>query len=207
MSTASRRVFLACLALHLTLIFLVCVHETFWLLKRDVVTIMGVHPSAWESLDRIPETILGAGGSSSRDFWNTTVATYTNAAGIEVGYGYFAPNLPAASALVFECHYRDGRVEYEKPSLEGDAGQLRVSTLVDQIDRTDYDRWRIALIKLLARSNWKRHPDAVMLRAFFGRIDPPTMVEYRAGKREETFTCLYVYDFRRETPAGEKPRL
>ncbi len=151
--------------------------------------------------------MLGAGGSSSRNLWKIVVATYTNAAGIEVGYGYFAPNIPAASALVFECHYPDGRVEYEKPNLQGEAGQFRVSTLVDQIDRTDYDRWRIALIKLLARSTWKRHPDAVMLRAFFGKISPPTMAEYGAGKREETFTCLYVYDFRRETSESEKPRL
>ena len=33
------------------------------------------------------------------------VATYTQVAGIEAGYGYFAPNVPGGYRLVFELHY------------------------------------------------------------------------------------------------------
>lgn len=198
MSATRRNAFLACLVVHLTLIVVVCAHDTLWLLRRGLVTIPAVRGSLWEKLDKVPETILAV-HSHSRNPWKRAVATYTNLAGIELGYGYFAPNIPAASALVFEFHYPDGRVEYETPNLQGTAGQFRVSTLVGQIGQTDYGRWRIALIKLLAGSAWQRHPEAVLLRAFFGTISPPTIAEYRAGKRERTFTCLYVYEFRRKT--------
>ena len=189
---------MACLVVHLTLIVIVCVHDTLWLLRHGRVNFPKARSSLWELLDKVPETILAA-HSPSRNPWKRAVATYTNLAGIELGYGYFAPNIPPASALVFEFHYPNGSVEYETPNLRGAAGQFRVSTLVGQIGQTDYERWRVALIKLLAGSAWQRHPEAVSLRAFFGTISPPTSAEYRAGKRERTFTCLYVYEFRRQT--------
>lgn len=200
-----RNFFLACLLVHLTLIVVVCAHETLSLLKQDVVAMPGVRRAVWQALDKVPETILGTGPHSPKS-WKQAVATYATAAGIELGYGYFAPNIPPASALVFECHYSDGRVEYETPNLQGAAGRFRLSTLVLQIGRTDYDRWRIALIRLLSRAVWQRHPDAVVLRAFFGQISPPTIAQYRAGQRERTFVCLYVYDFHRGDSGGEDRR-
>lgn len=206
MSVTRRNAFLAWLVVHLTLIVLVCAHDTLWLLRGGVATIPAAHRSLWEKLDRVPKTVLGV-DSPSGNPWKRAVATYTHLAGIELGYGYFAPNIPASSALVFEFHYPDGRVEYETPGLHGEAGQFRVSTLVGQIGQTDYDRWRSALIKLLAGSAWKRHPEATLLRAFFGRLSPPTMAEYRAGKRERTFTCHYVYEYRRTTSADSSPPL
>lgn len=202
MSATRRKTFLALLLVHLTLIVAVCTHDTLWLLRRGLVTIPPVRGSLWEALDKVPATILAA-DSHSRNPWKRAVATYTNFAGIELGYGYFAPNIPPASALVFEFHYPDGRVEYETPKLQGAAGQFRVSTLVGQIGQTDYERWRVALIKLLAGSAWQHRPEAVSLRAFFGTISPPTIAEYRSGKRERTFTCLSVYEFRRKTSVGE----
>lgn len=205
MSVTRRNAFLAWFVVHLTFILVVCAHDTLWLLRRGVVATSALRGSLWEKLDKGPETILGA-DSPSGNPWKRAVATYTHLAGIELGYGYFAPNIPASSALVFEFRYPDGRVEYETPGLHGAAGQFRVSTLVGQIGQTDYERWRVALIKLLAGSAWQRHPEAVSLRAFFGTISPPASAEYRAGKRERTFTCLYVYEFRRKS-AGVKPFL
>ena len=201
MSATRQNGYLACLLLHFTLIGMVCVHETLWLLKEHVATIPLVRPAVWETLDKVPGAILG-NGLQPRDRWSQALATYTNALGIEVGYGYFAPNIPATHALVFECHYPDGRVDYEKPAVRGKAAQLRLTTLIEQIDRTDFEQWRIELIKLLARSTWRRHPDAVSMRAFFGTVTPPTAAEYRAGKQARVFNCLYVYDFRREASKG-----
>ncbi len=152
----------------------------------------------WKVLDKAPSAFLEDSGPNSGPSIRRAVATYVNATGIEVGYGYFAPNIPATHALVFECHYSDGHVDYQTPTVRGEAAQLRLTTLIEQIGRTDYDRWRIELIKLLAHSTWQRHPDAVSLRAFFGTVTPPTAAEYRAGKQERVFNCLYVYDFRRE---------
>ena len=46
------------------------------------------------------------------------LATYLHIAGIESGYGYFAPNVPGSYKLVFELHYPDGRVQYELPHVQ-----------------------------------------------------------------------------------------
>ena len=64
--------------------------------------------------------------------------TYVQLAGIETGYGYFAPNVPSGYTLVFELHYRDGRVEYELPSVRSAAAELRIAGSLDDIGRTPY---------------------------------------------------------------------
>ncbi|MFL6545737.1 MAG: hypothetical protein ACJ8LM_11235, partial [Candidatus Udaeobacter sp.] len=61
--------------------------------------------------------------------------TYLQLAGIEIGYGYFAPNVPAGYRLVFELQYPDGRVEYELPSVSSAAAGLRIAGLLDTIGR------------------------------------------------------------------------
>ncbi|MDQ3199412.1 MAG: hypothetical protein M3Q46_09560, partial [Verrucomicrobiota bacterium] len=144
-------------------------------------------------------------GLGGRSWAGHALATYTNVSGIEAGYGYFAPNVPKTHALVFECRYSDGRVEYETPALAGEEEQLRLSSLVEEIGRTDHDAWREALVRMLVRSTWRRYPEVVSIRAFLGSIAPPTVEEYSAGKRERTFRCLYVYDFGRDQPVAAKP--
>ena len=61
------------------------------------------------------------------------LATYLHIAGIETGYGYFAPNVPGSYKLVFELHYPDGRMEYELPRVSSAAAGLRLAGLLDQI--------------------------------------------------------------------------
>lgn len=184
---------LAWAALHLALIGLVCAHETLWLLGKSVTIAPASMAPAWEAIDRFPAALLGEANRTG--VWRRVISTYTNAAGIEVGYGYFAPNVPLTHALVFECRHADGRVDYQTPQVQSEAAHLRLTTLIEQIGRTDYEKWREELIKLLARSTWQRSSDVVSVRAFFGSVAPPTLAEYRAGRRERTFTCDYVYDF------------
>jgi len=89
-------------------------------------------------------------------------------AGIETGYGYFAPNVPAGYRLVFELHYRGGRVEYELPSVSSAAAGLRIASLVDSIGRTPYDALREILVKTLAQAIWREHPNVEkVLHKFF----------------------------------------
>lgn len=201
MSARRQCLYLAYALFHFTLIGAVCVHETLWLLKEGVVAVTAAPRSVWKKLDRIPAAVVGDEGDSLNG-WQRAIASYAIAAGIEAGSGYFAPNVPPTHALVFECSYPDGRVDYQTPAVQGEAAQLRVTTLIEQIGRTDYDRWRIELVRLLARSTWRAHPDAVSMRAFFGTMTPPTLAEYRAGKTERTFNCVYVYDFRRAASKG-----
>ena len=120
--------------------------------------------------------------------------TYVQVAGIETGYGYFAPNVPGGYRLVFELHYPEGRVEYELPSVSSAAAGLRIAGLLDSIGRTRYDALREILVKTLAQSVWREHPDLESLRAILGSIRLPTAREFNEGKRE-SYEFLYAYDF------------
>ena len=123
-----------------------------------------------------------------------TLNTYVQLAGIETGYGYFAPNVPAGYRLVFELHYPDGGVEYELPPVRSAAAGLRIAGLLDSIGRTPYDALREILVKTLAQSVWREHPDLESLRAILGSITLPTTREFKEGKRE-SYEFLYAYDF------------
>lgn len=194
MSSTRRRVYLACFVLHFAAVGIVCLSETAWIFAKDPLAT----PEAVANL-QIKDVSQGPPWQK----WITKVvqvafATYTNISGIEVGYGYFAPNIPAAHALVLECLYQDGRVEYHTPWVQGDEARLRLTTLIEQIGQTDFAPSRAELIKRLAHSTWQRQRDAVGVRAFFGSITMPTLAEFQAGKRERTFDCLYAYEFSRD---------
>ena len=194
--------YLAALFFHFTLIGTVSVHDLFWLFKNRVVA--GSAPLAvWKVLDAVPAVILGD-ESPSRTPWQKILASYTNAAGIDAGYGCFAPNIPPTHALVFECHYSGDRVEYDTPSARSAAAQLRLVTLIEEVGRADYEPWRNELVRLLARSTWRLHPDTESMRAFLGTVTPPTVAEYRAGKEERTFRCQYVYDFPQKSSSAKR---
>jgi len=122
------------------------------------------------------------------------LATYLHVAGIEAGYGYFAPNVPGSYKLVFEFHYPDGRTEYLLPSVTSEAAGLRVAGLLDTIGRTRYDALREILVKTLAQSIWREHPEVQSVRAILGSVSLPSVKEFEHGKRE-SYEFLYAYDF------------
>jgi hypothetical protein len=134
------------------------------------------------------------------------VATYLHVAGIETGYGYFAPNVPGSYELVFELHYPDGRVEYELPSVSSEAAGLRIAGLLDNIGRTRYDTLREILVKTVAQSIWRKHPEIETMRAILGSVSLPTVSDFEAGRRE-SYEFLYAYDFSLENePAKSRNR-
>ncbi len=194
MRSVPRSLCLGWFFLHFLLIGLICAHESLWLLDQQLTVAPRSSNRVWRRIDSVPATLLGD-NLGSNSFFRRAIATYTNAAGIEVGYGYFAPNVPETHAVVFELHYPDGRVDYDAPILSSQEGELRLTSLIEQIGRTDYERWRNELMRRLARSIWQRHPAVVSIRCFFGSVTPPTLAAYRSGKNERTFTCQYVYDF------------
>jgi hypothetical protein len=130
------------------------------------------------------------------------LATYGQAAGIEAGYGYFAPNVPGGYRLVFELHYPEGRVEYELPSVSSAAAALRLAGLLDNIGRTREDALREILVKTLAQSVWREHPDVESVRAILGSIRLPNVLEFEEGKRE-SYQFLYAYDFSLKNPPAK----
>ena len=120
--------------------------------------------------------------------------TYLHVAGIERAYGYFAPNVPVSYKLVFELHSSDGRVEYEVPSGNTAAADLRLAALLDEIGRTHVDALREYLVKMLARSTWREHPNVKTMRAILGSRNLPSIDEFERGTHE-SYEFLYAYDF------------
>ena len=186
-------VYLSWLALHFLLIFSFSCRETLRLVAQGPTIFPPSFRSFSRRAERVADAALGqhlAGSNPIRQ----ALATYLHVAGIEAGYGYFAPNVPGSCKLVFELHYPDGRLEYELPSVRSAAAGLRVAGLLDKIGNTRYDALREHLVKMAAQSIWREHPEAKTIRAVFGSINLPSVSEFEHGKRE-SYEFLYAYDF------------
>jgi len=149
--------------------------------------------SSSEKFESILSAALGQHLSASNPI-REAVTTYVNLAGIEVGYGYFGPNVPGSYKLTFELHYPDGHIEYELPQVNSAAAGLRVSRLLDEIGQTKHETLREILVRMLAQSVWRQHPEAKTVRAVFQSIRLPRLNEFEHGKRESG-QVLYTYDF------------
>ena len=162
-------------------------------------------PASFQSYSQKAETVASAVLGERLPESNPVrqaLATYLHAAGIETGYGYFAPNVPGSYKLVFELHYPDGRVEYELPRVSSAATGLRVAGLLDKMGGPRYDPLRETMVKMLARSIWQEHPTATTISAVFGTIKLPTIAEFEHGQKE-SYEFLYSYDFSRTDKTTE----
>ncbi len=123
-----------------------------------------------------------------------TLATYLSLAGIDAGYGFFAPNVPNSYRLVFELHYGDGHTEYRLPQVSSAAAGLRLASLLEQIGRTHSDALREYMVKMLAGSIWREHPEVKTIRATLAQMLQPTIADYARGEKG-SYALLYAYDF------------
>jgi len=191
---------LAWFVLHFLLIIIASCRDLFRLVA-DGLTIL---PSSFSIAAQRVETIASSALSQNlrgSNLFRRGLITYLHIAGIERGYGYFAPNIPGGYKLVFELHFADGRVEYELPGVSSAAAGLRVATLLDEIGRSRSDPLREYMVKTLAASVWREHPGVIKIRAVFGSLNLPRAEEFERGKRE-SYDFLYAYDFSRaEEPA------
>jgi hypothetical protein len=201
----AKQVYLACFFAHFLLVGTVCFRETFWLIAQGLTVLPGSANGPFHKATELAGAALGQALPASNPV-RQSLAAYLNLAGIETGYGFFAPNVPAGYALVFELHYPDGQVEYELPRVRSAAARLRLSGLLDLIGSRRYEPLRELMLKMLAHAVWREHPRAVMIRAIFGSINPPNVAEFEAGKNA-SYAFLYSYDFslRDETPQSSKP--
>lgn len=188
-----RKLYLAGFILHFLLVFAVSAREIFWVLARGLTVVPAASRHYWQRAEDISSAALGQSLGSANPV-RRGIATYLNLAGIEAGYGFFAPNVAGGGKLVFELHYPDGRVEYEVPTVSSDASGLRVATLLDKIGRPRYAPLREVMVRMLTESVWREHSEAVMIRAIFGTVTLPSISEFEQGVRESN-EFLYAYDF------------
>lgn len=198
-----KRIYAAWFVLHFLVIILISGRDTLWLIAQRLTILPSAFVGIAGKVEPLAAATVGRGLESSNPL-RRGLFTYFDLAGIDRGYGYFAPNIPGSYKLVFELHYPDGRVEYALPSVNSKAAGLRVASLLDEIGRADFDALREYLIKGITRSIWREHPEATAIRAIFGISVLPTIAEFEKGKRE-SYKFLYAYDLSlEENPATSK---
>jgi hypothetical protein len=179
-------------ALHFSFILLVCLRDTFSALESPTL-----FPRSFDRYWRVGETITSIPLGEKLSVENPIrqgIAAYLQGAGIDAGYGYFAPNVPDNYKIVFELRYADGRIDYELPRVGGAATGLRLTSLLDRIVEETYEPLRAMFVKMLAYSIWQDHQDATSIRAVVGYVELPTPDEFERG-RKESYHALFAYDF------------
>jgi hypothetical protein len=199
-----KRIYLACCLLHFLIILIISCRETLWLVAHGLTMLPASCQEGSAKAEAVALAAVARNFPSSNPF-RRALLTYSHAAGIDRGYGYFAPNVPVSYKLIFELHYPDGRVEYDVPGGSSAAADLRLSALLDEIGRTQVDALREYLVKMLARSTWREHPEATTMRAVFGFRNLPSIEEFERG-RSESYEFLYAYDFSRGENSAESSR-
>ncbi len=203
MAPGRRKFYLAWFAVHFFLVVAVSSRELFWVLGRGLTIAPPAWKDDWRAAEELSSMVLGQSLPLSHPLRRAS-ATYLNLAGIEAGYGFFAPNVSNSSKLVFELHYPNGRVEYEVPAVSSEASGLRVATLLDKIGRPQYAPLRKVVVKMLTQSIWQEHPDVETIRAVFGAVILPDVAGFERGDRESNkFLFAYDFDFRESKPEPE----
>jgi hypothetical protein len=188
-----RSLYLAFFVVHFFLIFLVSGRQALSIVSQGGTLL----PRSWDSrfarAEAIATATLGEDLNSSNPI-RQLISGYTYSAGIETGYGFFAPSVAPARKLVFEIKYPDSSTEYELPEVGQAATGLRLTLLFENIERIRYEPLRETMFKMMAFSIWREHPNAIKIRAVFGFVHVPTPLEFQLGK-ELSYEVLFAYDF------------
>lgn len=188
-----KRVYAVWFGIHFFLITAVCLVAIFSLIAEGSTIL----PSKLDTYARKAEigatSLLGTGTGWSNPV-KQAVTTYLHAAGIQAGYTFFAPNIPSHHRLTLELHHADGHMEYESPHVRGKAAALRLDSLLDKLADKRYEPIREVVLKMLAFSVWREHPDVKKVRATFETVHLPSITEFEPGKTE-TFEPMFSFDF------------
>jgi hypothetical protein len=181
---------------HFLIILLACSRDFLVSVATDSTLV----PTAWRDsmgeAGALVSRVFGEERSKGeRRALRESTILYAHLAGIEYGYGFFAPNVPESHKLVFELRYRDGRVQRKLPSV-GTAGfGLRLTCLYDNLASTSYEPLRVLILKMLVAPVLREGEEPVQVRAVFGNVEIPTLAQYKQGRRV-AYQPLFVYNFR-----------
>jgi hypothetical protein len=178
------------LSLHLGGITLVSLREVSWLIANGLTIL----PVRWQTpAQKLEDLSIAALAENIEpgNAYHQAVATYLNLAGIQGGYGFFAPNVSDSYRLVFEFQFPDGHVERDFPHVGSEETAVRLAGLLDEIARTQIDLLREAVIKLLAEEAWSSHPGAIGARVIFSSATVAPAGQTPDQSSEE---ILYTYE-------------
>jgi len=189
----SKRIHAAWFVVHFILITAVCLAGVFSLVAEGTTMLPSGLDKYARKTELVAAFVLGKEAAASSPV-RKGIATYLHAAGIQAGYTFFAPNIPGYHKLTFELYYEDGRVEYASPRVGGKSAALRLDSLLDRLADKRYEPLREVVVKMLAFSVWRDHPDVKKIRATFGAVSPPGISDFENGKAE-SFQPMFSYDF------------
>jgi hypothetical protein len=192
-----KNIYQAWLGLHLFFITAICVRQLSWLIATGLTILPAPIGSP---ADKLGSTTVKQSRSNRA---KQLLIGYLHCAGIEGAYGFFAPNVPENYKLAFEFHNRDASVEYDLPSVDSRAAELRLGSLLDAIGQSDSERYRRILIRMLTSAAWEDHPDAVSVHAVFGRLKLPDPIQFEHGVTP-SYEFIAAYDFERSANSESK---
>ncbi len=187
-SARKRLLWAAFLVLHLTLAINIALLD----MSSGMVE-SGRDAAFWRRIATATTTILRTDRPKG-DWLRELTTAYSECASINSGYSYFAPDVPPNAKLVFEIHRANGKVTHDLPVVEGSAAGYRIATLLEWLSKVRYRPLRLALLKILAESAAREHPDAVTIRALLGVAIQPGLADYIKGKRT-FYRRIEVYEF------------
>jgi hypothetical protein len=189
----AKRIYTAWFGIHFFLITAVCLAGVLSLIAEGATLLPSrIDPYARKAEIGIAWVLGKQAGSSNRI--KRAIATYLHATGIQAGYTFFAPNIPTHHKLILELFYDDGHVEYESPPVYGKAAALRLATLLDKLPEERYEPVREVVLKMLAFSVWRGHPDVKRVRATLEAVHLPSITEFENGKAE-VVEPMFSFDF------------
>jgi hypothetical protein len=187
------------------LIVAVSCRETLLILTQTRTVFPLSFQSFWQNAEAASSAALAHGLAMSNPI-REGLNTYLHLAGVEVGYGFFAPNIPDSYKLAFEIHYPDGRVEYDVPSVGSKATGLRFASLLDTIGHNPSEKLREIMVRRVTNSIRREHRDAEMIRAILGSVTLPTVSEFERGTRQSyEVVSAYEYKFGKPGAPQNKP--
>lgn len=189
----SKRVYVAWFGIHFFLITAVCFAGLFSLVAERATILPSALDTCARKTELVAAWLLGKQAGAASPV-RRTIGTYLHAAGIQSGYTFFAPNIPGYHKLILELTYQDGRIEYESPHVSSHAAPLRIDSLLNRLADARYEPLREVVVKMLALSVWREHPDVKKIRATFGSVSLPSISDFEHGKAE-SFQPLFSYDF------------
>jgi hypothetical protein len=189
----SKGIHVAWFGTHFFLLTAVCLAGIFWLIAEGSTILPSVCDKYAHKAELGATWCLGKEAGASNTL-RRAIATYLHAAGIQAGYTFFAPNVPSHHRLTLELFHDDGRVEYESPHVRSKAAALRLDSLLDKLPEQRYESIREALVKMLAFSVWREHPDVKKVRATFEAVHLPSIADFENGKAE-TLEPMFTFDF------------
>lgn len=195
-----RRILVTVFIAHFLLIALVCLRELLLIIGEENT----VWPQAWRAVpDKIGLALSLSSTFSPHHPVRQVFGTYLNAAGIENGYGYFAPAVPNPYKIVFELHYPDGHVDYQLPRVASYASGLRVTSLIDYLSRVHDDGVRALIVKMVTYSVWRENPQATIIRSHFIRGELSSASDYQT--KPSSYVVLHSYESRfRDQPGSDR---